>query len=81
MKSYFSLTMNRTASDTIAAVIKVLTFFLEDSSICYSIRMLIIVIERKSDDKSNVTYNWDSQKGFRKASDHKKGVRESKGLP
>ena len=44
MKSNSSLTMNRTANDNIAAAIQVLTFFLQDSSIFFSIRILTIII-------------------------------------
>ena len=62
MKSNSSLTMNRTANDTIVAVIQVLTFFLEDSFIFFCILNLIIVIGSESGDKSNVTYNWSPQK-------------------
>ena len=53
--------MNRTASDTIAAVIQVL-FFLEDSFIFFCVRILINIIGNESGDKSNVTYNWGPQK-------------------
>ena len=62
MKSNSSLTMNRTASDTIAAVIQVLILFLEDSFISVCVRILINIIGNESGDKSNVTYNWCPQK-------------------
>ena len=84
MKSNSSLTMNRTASDIIAAVIQVLNFFLEDSNIFFCVRILINIIGNKSGNKSNVTYNWvrkkaDSQKGIRKAADsQKKGSAKQK---
>ena len=58
MKSNSSLTMNRAAGDTIAAIIQVLTFFsVEGRSTSFCIRMIIIIIVSKSGDKSNVTYN------------------------
>ena len=63
MKIDSGLTMNRTASYAIAAVIQVLTlFFSEDSPTSFCIRMLIIIIGSESGDKSNVTYNWRPQK-------------------
>ena len=62
MKRNFSLTMNRIASYAIAAVIQVLTFFLEDSPTSFCIRMLTIAIGSESEDKSNVTCNWGPQK-------------------
>ena len=62
MKSNSGLTMNRTASDAIAAVIQVLKFFLEDSPTSFCIRMLIITIGSESGDKRSVTYNWGPQK-------------------
>ena len=63
MKINSGLTMNRIASDAIAAVIQVLTlFFSEDSPTSFCIRMLIIIIGSESGDKSNVTYNWGPQK-------------------
>ena len=62
MKASSSLTMNRTASDAIAAAIQVLIFFLEDSFIFFCVRILINIIGNESGDKSNVTYNWGSQK-------------------
>ena len=62
MKSNSSLTMIRTASYAIAAVIQVLTFFLEDSPTFFCIRMLTITIGSESGDKSNVTCNWGPQK-------------------
>ena len=50
--------MNRAASDTIAALIQVLTFFSFEVEVYYfCIRMLIIIIASESCDKSNVTYN------------------------
>ena len=77
MKSNSSLTLNQTASDTIAAVIQVLIFVLENSFIFFCARILINIIGNESGDKSNVTYNWvrkkaDSQKGVRKAADSQK---------
>ena len=56
--------MNRTASETIAAVLKVLTFLGGggDSSILCCIRILIIIAGNESGDKSNVKYNWGRQK-------------------
>ena len=54
--------MNRTASDTIAAVIQMLIFFLEDSSIFFCVHILINIIGNEAGDKSNVTYNWSPQK-------------------
>ena len=62
MKSNSSLTMNGTASDTIASVIQVLIFFLEDSFIFFCVRIVINIIGNESGDKSNVTYNWGPQK-------------------
>ena len=56
------MTMNRTASDTITAVIQVLIFFLEDSFIFFRVRILINIIGNELGDKSNVTYNWGLQK-------------------
>ena len=70
--------MNRTASDTIAAVIQVLIFFLEDSLIFLCVRILINIIGNESGDKSNVTYNWGPQKGVRKAADSQKRGWQSK---
>ena len=68
--------MNRTASDTIAAVIQVLIFFLEYSFIFVCVRILIDIIGNESGDKGNVTYNWGPQK-HRFA---KKRVRKEKSL-
>ena len=62
MKSNSSLTMNRTASDTIAAVMQVQIFFLGDSVIFFCVRIFINIIGNESGDKSNVTYNWSPQK-------------------
>ena len=48
--------MNRTASDTIAAVEAVDLYFLEDSSNSFSIRMFIITFGSKSGNKNDATY-------------------------
>ena len=86
MKSNSSLTMNRTASDTIAAVKQVLIFFLEDSFIFFCVRILINIIGNESGDKSNVTYNSGPQKsrfakrGPQSSRFTKKGVRKAKSL-
>ena len=86
MKINSCLTINRTASYAIAAVIQVLTFFFsEDSPISFCIRMLIIIIGSESGDKSSVTYNWSPQKSrftkeVREAADSQKKVCEAKSL-
>ena len=58
--------MNWTASVTIAVAIEVLTFFLffRRTPQFFGIRILIIIIIIVSDsgDKSDVTYNWGTQK-------------------
>ena len=78
--------MNRTASDTIAAVIQVLIFFLEDSFIFFCVRILIHIIGNESGDKSNATYNWGPQKnrfakrGPQSSRFTKRGVRKAKSL-
>ena len=78
--------MNRTASDTIAAVIQVLIFFLEDSFILLCVRILFNIIGNESGDKSNVTYNWPPQKsrfdkrGPQSSRFTNKGVRKAKSL-
>ena len=80
MKSNSSLTMNRIAGYVIAAVIQVLTFFLEDSPTFFCIRMLTITIGSESGDKSNVTCNWGPQKKSAKQQIRKKRVCEAKSL-
>ena len=86
MKSNSSLTINRTASDTIAAVIQMLILFLDDSFIFFGVRILINIIGNESDDRSNVTYNWGPQKsrfakrGPQRSRFTKKGVRKAKSL-
>ena len=62
MKINSGLTMNRTASYAIAAVIQVLTFFFggQPHFLLYSYFNIIIGIE--SGAKSSVTYNWGTQK-------------------
>ena len=57
MKSNSGLTMNRTASYAIMAVIQMLPFFLEDSPTSICIRMLIIIIGSESGDKSSVIFH------------------------
>ena len=85
MKSNSSLTTNRTASDTIAAVIQALIFFL-DSFIFFCVCILINIIGNESGDKSNVTYNWGPRKsrftkrGPQSSRSTKKGVRKAKSL-
>ena len=77
MKSNSGLTMNRIASYAIAAVLQVLTFFLEDSLTFFCIRMLIIIIGIESGDKRNVTCNWGPQKSrFTKKGSARQKVRE-----
>ena len=86
MKSNSSLTQNQTASDTIAAVIQVLIFVLENSFIFFFPLFLINIIGNESGDKSNVTYNWGPQKsrfakrGPQSSRFTKKGVRKAKSL-
>ena len=68
--------MNWTASDTIVAAIKALTYFLEDTSTNVSVRVLSalanILIVNETSDKAIVTYSW----GSAKKDDRKKGVHE-----
>ena len=52
--------------------------FLEDSFIFFCVRILINIIGNESGDKSNVTYNWDPQKGVGKAADSQKRGPHSK---
>ena len=82
MKSNFSLTMNRTASDTIAAIEAVDLYFLEDSSTSFSIRMFIITFGSESGNKSDATYTVveDRKKGSAIEQFCKKGVCEAKRL-
>ena len=53
---------------------------MEDGFIFFCIRILIIIIESESGNKSNVTYNWGPQKVIRDAADLQKKVREVKSL-
>ena len=66
MKIYSSLTMNWTASDTIAAAIKALTFFLENTSTGVGERALSaltnIIIANETSENAIVTYSWGSAK-------------------
>ena len=73
MKSNSSLTMNRTASDAIAAVIQVLIFFLEDSFIFFCVRVLITIIGNES-----VTKVLSHMIGVRKKTDSQKRGPQSK---
>ena len=66
--------MNRTVSDTIAAVIQVLIFFLENNFIFFCLHILINIIGNELGDKSNVTCNW----GLQKRRFAKRGPRSSR---
>ena len=74
--------MNWTASDTIVAAIKALTFFfyLENTSTGVSERVLsaftTIIIVNETSDKAIVTYSW----GSAKKHNCKKGVCKAKSL-
>ena len=75
MQDNCSLTMNGTASNTNAAAIQVLTFFLEDTSIFLCMRTSSITTVSESGNQSNAHII-----GVRKRIDSQKGVREGKSL-